>query len=167
LSDELLHKLAGISCVRSFRAGEILFEEGMHIDEMYLIWSGRVALDMNVPGDGSRRILTLGPGDIAGWSPLLELGALTASAVAMENTETVVVPAGRLLEECRKHPELGYEIMRRVARQLARRLLATRLQLVELETTRLAPSSQPYTAMNPPQPAAGRQPSRERSKTCP
>jgi CRP-like cAMP-binding protein len=144
LPDEMLRKLARISQERSFPAGTILFEEGTHNNDMYLIWSGRVALDMQIPGHGNVRILSLGPGDVVAWSALLELGEMTASAVTTEECETVVFPADLLLKECRKDHEIGYEIMRRMARQLARRLLATRLQLADLlarETTASSPAS--------------------------
>lgn len=141
LPDEILRKLARISRVRSFPAGAILFEEGTHNNDMYLIWSGRVALDMQVPGHGNVRILSLFPGDVVAWSALLERGEMTASAVATEDTETVAFPADQLLKECQKDHEIGYEIMRRMAGQLARRLLATRLQLADLLAREAAPSS--------------------------
>jgi CRP-like cAMP-binding protein len=132
LPEELLEKLAGISRAREFVAGAILFEEGARNNDLYLIWSGRVALDINVPNHGSVRILSLGPGDMVGWSAVLEHGEMTGSVTAIEDTEVVAVPADQLVVECQKDPALGYEIMRRIAQQLARRLLSTRLQLLEL-----------------------------------
>src|SRR6188768_1026197 len=99
LPDELLRKLAAISHVREFPKGAILFEEGTCNNDLYLIWSGRVALDMNVPSDGNVRILLLGPGDLVGWSAVLEVSEMTASAVATEDTEVVAVPADLLLRE--------------------------------------------------------------------
>ena len=141
LPDETLRKLARISRVRSFPAGAILVEEGTHNNDVYLIWSGRVALDVQVPGHGNVRILSLSPGDVVAWSALLELGEMTASAVATEDTETVAFPADQLLRECQKDHEVGYEIMRRMARQLARRLLATRCQLADLIAREPASSS--------------------------
>jgi CRP-like cAMP-binding protein len=141
LSDEMLRKLAGISQARIFPAGSILFEEHTQNKNLYLIWSGRVALDMHVPGYGGARVLSLGPGDMIGWSAVLDEGEMTASAVATEDTEVVALPADKLLAQCQADPQLGYEIMRRVARQLARRLLATRVQFLELIAQRPVPSA--------------------------
>jgi CRP/FNR family transcriptional regulator, cyclic AMP receptor protein len=132
LPDELLRKLAAISHMQELPKGTILFEEGARNTDLYLIWSGRVALDMNVPGHGNVRILSLGPGDMVGWSAILEVGEMTASAVVTEDCDVVAVPADHLLRECQNDSALGYEIMRRMAQQLARRLLATRMQLLEL-----------------------------------
>jgi CRP/FNR family transcriptional regulator, cyclic AMP receptor protein len=132
LPDEMVRTLATISQTRVFPAGTILFEEGAPNHELYLVWSGRVALDMHIPGHGNVRLLCLGPGDMVAWSAVLEEGEMTASAVATENTEVVALPADKLLAACERDHHLGYEVMRRMARQLARRLLATRLQLLEL-----------------------------------
>lgn len=132
LPDELIERLARIAHVRSYAAGDILFEEGTVNHELLLLWSGRVALDMSVPGHGNVRVLCLGPGDMAAWSAVLEQGQMTASAVATDDTVVVALPADRLAAECTADPRLGYEVMYRLARQVARRLLATRLQLVEL-----------------------------------
>jgi CRP-like cAMP-binding protein len=132
LPDEMLGKLAGISQARIFPAGSILFEERTRNNNLYLIWSGRVALDMDVPGHGGVRVLSLGPGDMVGWSAVLDEGEMTASAVATEDTEVVALAADKLLAQCQADPQLGYEIMLRVARQLAHRLLATRVHFLEL-----------------------------------
>jgi CRP/FNR family cyclic AMP-dependent transcriptional regulator len=132
LSDEMLVRLAGISQSRSYPAGGILFEERTHNANLYLIWSGKVGLDMAVPGQGSVRVLILGPGELVGWSAVLDSGDMTASAVALESTDLVALPAAKLLELCQRDCQLGYAIMQRIARQLARRLLATRLHFLNL-----------------------------------
>ncbi len=134
LSDDMLNRLAGIAQGKSFPAGSILFEEGTKVNDLYMICGGRVALDMN-RGPGTVRVLTLGPGDLIAWSSALESGIMTTSAVALEDTEVIAVPAAKLLAECERDHELGYEIMRRLAGQLARRLIATRIQLAERAAT--------------------------------
>jgi CRP/FNR family cyclic AMP-dependent transcriptional regulator len=141
LPDEALRKLAGISHAHIFPAGSILFEERTQNKNLYLIWSGRVALDMNVPGHGNVRVLSLGPGDMVAWSAVLDQGEMTASAVATEDTEVVALPADKLLAQCQADPQLGYEIMLRIARQLARRLLATRVHFLELIAQQPVPST--------------------------
>lgn len=132
LPDEMLRNLCCVSHIRSFQRGDILFEQGTRNTELFLIWSGAVALDMNVPGQGNQRILNLGPGDLVAWSALLDAGLMTTSAVALDDTVVVAIPGDRLRAECEKDPALGYQIMRRVSEQLAARLTATRRQLLAL-----------------------------------
>jgi CRP-like cAMP-binding protein len=110
---------------------------------------------MNVPEHGTVRILSLGPGDMVGWSAaVLELGEMTASAAAIEDTEVVALPADQLLRDCKRNPALGYEMMRRMAQQLARRLLATRLQLLELVSAQRAESTSRCSSIGLPRSAA-------------
>jgi CRP-like cAMP-binding protein len=141
LSDQMLKSLASISQAVSYPAGGIVFEERTQHRNLYLIWSGKVALDMEVPGHGNTRVLMLGPGELVGWSAVLDAGEMTASAVAIENTELVMLAADELRELCQKDSQLGYSIMLRIARQLARRLLATRLHLLNLLEQGNSPAS--------------------------
>lgn len=128
----VLDQLAAEATVRSVPAGAAVFREGNRHDNLYLIRSGRLGLDMNVPGRGAVRILTVGPGEMVGWSSLLDHGNMTASAVALEDTEFVVAPASKLRELCESNREFGYHLMRRMADALSKRLVATRLQLLDL-----------------------------------
>ena len=85
-----------------------------------------------MPTRGGVRILSVGPGDMIAWSALLGDGRMTASAVAIEDTEVVAIPAADALALSETHPEFGYYLMQRVANALANRLVATRLQLLDL-----------------------------------
>jgi CRP-like cAMP-binding protein len=70
---------------------------------------------------------------MVGWSALLgEQGKMTASAIAVEDTELVVVQAERLRRLCEVSHDFGFHLMRSMASALAKRLLATRLQLLDL-----------------------------------
>jgi CRP-like cAMP-binding protein len=57
---------------------------------------------------------------------------MTCTAVTLDNVEAVVVTGAKLLELCEQDHEFGYHLMRRMATALSRRLLATRLQLLDL-----------------------------------
>ena len=93
---------------------------------------GRVALEMNVPARGPVPILSLGPGDLVGWSALIGGGRMTATARATEDSEVVACAAKPLLEVCGRNAEVGYVLMRQLAVALSMRLVATRLQLLDL-----------------------------------
>jgi CRP-like cAMP-binding protein len=66
------------------------------------------------------------------WSALLGDGRMTVSAVAIEDTQLVAAKAQRLLDVWPSKLEVGYAVMSRMARALATRLTATRLQLLDL-----------------------------------
>ena len=142
LPEHLLDELAPAAAVVEFAAGEALFQEGAENHLLYVVERGRVGLDMYVPGRGRTRILSLGPGDVLAWSALLGNGVMTVSATALENIRAVALPGPKMLELCCANHEIGFCLMRRMAMALAQRLVATRLQLLDLfaEPTSAAPT---------------------------
>ncbi len=145
LPPDVLDRLAVESTLQKLAVGDIVFREGSTNHHLYLIRSGRLALEMNVPGRGAVRILTVGPGGMVGWSSLLNQGKMTASAIAVAETEVVVAPADKLLELSKTNHELGFHLMRRLADALSQRLVATRLQLLDLfaDTPPAIPANEP------------------------
>jgi CRP/FNR family transcriptional regulator, cyclic AMP receptor protein len=117
---------------RDVAAGTVLFRENSTSDELLLVLSGRVALEMNVPGRGGVRIISLGDGDLVGWSAVLAEGVMTTSAIALTQTRLAVFSATEIKAMCDRRPEIGYPLMRHIAQSLANRLVATRLQLLDL-----------------------------------
>jgi CRP/FNR family cyclic AMP-dependent transcriptional regulator len=144
LPDEVLERLASSATLSGFPTGAILFREGSQNDRLMIITVGRVALDMNVPGRGETRILTLGPGDMVAWSALLGGGRMTTSAVAIEDTQVVSISAADALATGESNHTFGYYLMRQMGRCLADRLVATRLQLLDLFSE--SPSAMPLEA---------------------
>lgn len=67
--------------------GDVLFRENAVAQDLMLLLSGSVALEMSVSGRGKVRLISLGPGDWVGWSALMSGGQMTTSAVALSTTE--------------------------------------------------------------------------------
>ncbi|MGD9644922.1 MAG: Crp/Fnr family transcriptional regulator [Pirellulales bacterium] len=132
LSPTGVAQLAACASERAVPAGEVLFREGGQNDDLMFVRSGGVALDMQVPRRGNVRILSLGPGDLLAWSAVLGQGKMTASATVLEPARLFVIPASQFEAICHADPQLGYHLMREAARALANRLVATRLQLLDL-----------------------------------
>lgn len=132
IPERVVRQLATASTLRDFRAGETIFREGSENRQMYLILQGTVALEMCIPARGCMRIMSLGPGDMLAWSALLGGGQMTTSAIATEDVEAIAVPGKVILDICDSDHEAGYCLMRQMAKALAQRLLATRLQLLDL-----------------------------------
>ncbi|MBL8818054.1 MAG: cyclic nucleotide-binding domain-containing protein [Planctomyces sp.] len=132
LNNQQLQSLCRASRVHSLPAGTILFQEGELEDEVFVISSGHVRLSMSVPGRGNVVLLTSGPGDLVGWSGLISDGRMTATAVAADDCVLVALSGKRVRELCETDPQLGYVLMIRLARVLSQRILATRLQLLDL-----------------------------------
>ncbi len=113
-----------------FEAGEMIFREGEIANRFYLIKSGRVALESKTPG-GTVLIDQLGEGDVLGWSWLFPPYFWRLDARALETTEAMFFYGTRLREQCEDDHDLGWELMRRLAEVVIRRMQATRRQLVQ------------------------------------
>lgn len=112
--------------------GTVLFREGQVEDEIYVVFSGHVRLSMKVPGRGDVMLLTAGPGDLVGWSGLISDGVMTATATAVDSARLVGLSGRCLRQLCEADPQLGYVLMKRLAQVISRRLVSTRLQLLDL-----------------------------------
>ncbi len=137
IGEEHLEELAAVASWITYPAGTVVFREGEMCSVIYLIIDGSVSLEICAPGTGCRRILTVGKGELLGWSPVLEQSPLTATARTLVDTTAVQIHAGQVLTLCEHNPRFGYEFMRRAALALARRLSATRLQLLNVYGTEM------------------------------
>ena len=133
-------RLATLASVVEFPADSVVFREGRENSHLYLLTSGRIALEMNVPSRGRVRLLTLGDGDLLGWSAVSGNDrAMTATAVALAPTQAIAFAGAPLQALCESDHEVGYHFLRRLSASLAQRLLATRLQLLDLFAETTAP----------------------------
>lgn len=139
LSSEWLRRLVGAGVLKRFAPGAVLFREGERSDAFYLVGIGHVALDMTVPARGTTRLLTVGPGEMLAWSALLGNARMTATATAVDDVELFEFSGAELRRWCETDPSFGYRWMRQLSTALAERLLATRLQLLDLFTTDACP----------------------------
>jgi CRP/FNR family transcriptional regulator, cyclic AMP receptor protein len=132
LPPQTLVELARIATDQVVAPNSVIFREGAVCPDVFIVQAGHVALEMHVPGRGAVRILTVGAGELLGWSALLGEGHMTASATALDNTRLVVISGARLRELCETNHAIGVRVMQQVATALSQRLVATRLQLLDL-----------------------------------
>lgn len=127
-----LSLLAGCASTVAFPTDSYLFREGDPAQTFYLIRQGRIALEIAVPSRGAVVVQTLGEGDVAGFSWLIEPHSWEFDGRAMERVLAVKMDGSCLRGKCEQDPRLGYELMRRFASLATNRLQATRLQLLDV-----------------------------------
>ncbi len=132
MSDDHLKTLAGLSSTELCPAGAVIFKEASMADHVSVVCAGSVALDMYVPLRGNVRLLTLGSGDLLGWSAIVGDGIMTATASVLKDAQLLNIPGTKLREMCDDDPALGYAVLNLVAQALAKRLQGTRLQMLDL-----------------------------------
>ena len=110
---------------RTFQTGDILFKQGQPANDFYLIESGCVALE-GKSKSGHSELQSIGPGEALGWSWLFPPFVWHFQARATSPTEALVFSGGQLLEQAARHPDFGYELMKRVAKVVINRLQTAR-----------------------------------------
>jgi CRP-like cAMP-binding protein len=130
MSRDHLAVLAEAACDVTFPARHRLFEDGGSASRFWLVQSGHVNLDLHVPGQGQVRIDTIGIGELLGWSWLFPPYKWAFGAVAASPVEAFEFDARTVRARCASDPELGYELTRRLALVVAKRLQATRVRLI-------------------------------------
>jgi len=112
----------------------IIFDEGHEAAELYLLQSGRVALEMQVQPmpDGPvipTALEVISKGECFGWSALVEPHFYTLAARCMTNSTVLAISGKTLRDAMADDPLLGYQIMGKLAEIVAHRLADTRLRL--------------------------------------
>ena len=131
-ADDQLDRLAELARPVHWDAEETVFREGDQDTVLSVVEEGRVAIEVTVPGRGRVTMLTIGPGEMSGWSSLFYQPPKTAAARAVEPTTALAFDALKLRALCEADPRLGYAFTSRTLQVVSERLKATRLQLLDL-----------------------------------
>jgi CRP-like cAMP-binding protein len=127
-----LDRLAIAAHLEDVPAGHRFFDEGGPADRFWLIQSGRVVLDLHIPGRGGLIIESLGRGTVLGWSWLFPPYEWRFGAAAVERVRAIGFDAEAVRIMCAADPALGYELTRRFAAIMLDRLQNTRMRLLDL-----------------------------------
>ncbi|MFF7144157.1 MULTISPECIES: cyclic nucleotide-binding domain-containing protein [Streptomyces] len=132
LSAEHRDRLLGLAREVTHPGDTRLFEEGGPADRFWIVRTGVVALDIQIPGRGRAVVETIGAGGLLGWSWLCpprqwHLGAETRSPVVAWEFD-----ADEVRRRCAADPGFGLALVTLVAETIGHRLRATRTRLLDL-----------------------------------
>ena len=126
-------RLLGFAREASFPSGTRVFEEDEEADRFWILHSGRVALDVHVPGRGVEVVETLGAGELLGWSWLFEPYRWHLGAAVRDPVRADEFDARRVRAAVEEDPAFGLALTRCVASvAIGRRLRASRMRLLDL-----------------------------------
>jgi len=125
-----IEALARIAKSARYAGNHVILQQGEESTQLYLITSGRVALEIS-GRDQPFRVDTLGAGEEFGWS--WALGNPGVYQVrTLEPVEALVLSASELAARCDADSAFGYALMRRLLGVVAERLQATRLTVIDM-----------------------------------
>ncbi|MFF9009761.1 cyclic nucleotide-binding domain-containing protein [Streptomyces goshikiensis] len=112
--------------------GTRIFEEGEKADRFWIIRSGTVALDIQMPGRGRVVVETIGAGSLLGWSWLCPPRQWHLGAEARDPVRAWEFDAAAVRDLCAVDAALGLSLVTLIAETIGDRLRATRTRLLDL-----------------------------------
>jgi len=132
LTEDCLGCLAAIAREYETPARTRLLREGDETKELSILLDGRIALTEHVAGRGSVTLMSAESGDVFGWTAIIPPYRATATVVSLEPVKVIAIEAEPLRAELRSNCVLAAGVYPRLAEALARRLEATRQQLLDV-----------------------------------
>ena len=130
-ADADLAPLATVARRRRLADREVLVTRGERSTELSWVLAGRLALSVEHEGR-SVVVMTLGPGDMLGWSTLRDDPTALATARSVGVTDLVCIPADGIREALAAGTPMAQTLVRRLLGIAAADLDATRTQLLRL-----------------------------------
>lgn len=108
--------------------------EGDTADALYLVLEGKIDLKITIDPKSQRQqhISTVTDGHMMGWSALVEPYIYTLSAIAVADCRLVALEASAVRDIMERNPEIGYTVMKRLAKAIGARLATLRVQIANL-----------------------------------
>lgn len=131
LNDRELAEVAKLGTLWKRPAGVRVIREGSEAVGVYLIVDGRVQVRMT-SRDGHEVVIDeLGPGDLFGWSSVLDQGSFKAAIWTLEECSLVVIDGKKLRALFEANNHIGYRVCREIAEVIASRLERLRSRLAD------------------------------------
>jgi CRP/FNR family cyclic AMP-dependent transcriptional regulator len=138
-SQSELELIASICTEKEYKQGDTIFEENSTSDELYVIISGEVEIQVSsalIKGEASsdkpQTIAVIRRGQSFGEMALLDEGRRSAAArCGEEGGRLLAIPRDKLISLCETYPHLGYKLMYNLAIDLSMKIRNADLQIRE------------------------------------
>jgi len=118
LSRKDLKHLAAAAIARNYKKGEAIVKEGENAVAFYIIRAGKVDIIRGKGSKSQKTLATLGPGEFFGEMALLDSYPRSASVVATEVTECLVLSRWDFIAEMRTNPYIAVQMLSVLSRRL-------------------------------------------------
>jgi CRP-like cAMP-binding protein len=135
LSPDHLQILLACTAASHFQPGQFVIREGAEADALFLIESGRIALEVHDPRKGAIQLEHLCPGDILGLSWLHPPARWEMDGRVMAPADVLIVSGPALLQAMDADPVFGCTINSRILAVVLDRLQRVRRQRLDVYQT--------------------------------
>lgn len=120
LNAAVLERVASGTRSRRFRRGEVIFHVGDPGDALFLIASGSVKITLPSETGEEAILVTLQPGEVFGELAILDDAPRSATAVALEPTETMMLHRDRFRQLLATEPTIRDAVLANLASEVRR-----------------------------------------------
>ena len=120
IDPKVMNEIVDICSEESYAKDTVLFKKGEKADCLYILQEGSV--NLVIENGGSIIYSLTEPGEVFGWSSLVESGLYTASAVCTMDSKAVKIEREKLDKIFNLHPNVGHKVLKRLAGVISQRL---------------------------------------------
>lgn len=122
LSNGLKEQLSSMTEIQCYKEREVIFEEGDHAENFYVLKKGKVLLEVEVSESIIISLGSIKSGYSFGWSSLIPGSSHTSYAVCAEPCDVMIIPGKQFLGMLDGDHPSGYRFMTEVMKVLKNRL---------------------------------------------
>jgi CRP/FNR family transcriptional regulator, cyclic AMP receptor protein len=131
LTEAHIDRLAEIANQVAFAENEVVLVDGERSTSFFLLLTGSVVVELRTPLY-VMAVQAVGPGNVFGWSALLDDQDTLFQVRAREQTTALQIDGATLKAYCLSDSSLGAEFLHRILRVVAGRVKATELRFAEM-----------------------------------
>jgi len=131
LNERELEEVAKLATVEKRGAGSRVIAERGKASMLYLVKEGKVAIRMTSRDGHEVTIDELGPGELFGWSAVLDHPMFTAAVWTLEDSTFILFDGQQLRRLFEVNNHIGYRVMKSIADVISSRLENLRARLVD------------------------------------
>ena len=131
LSEAQVAALAGLATEVTFEENHVVLVDGQRSTSFYLLIGGSVVVELSTPRY-TMVVQSLGPGQVFGWSALLDRQDTLFQVRARERTTALRIDGAALKECCFADTALGAALLHRILNVVAGRVKATEMRFAEM-----------------------------------
>ena len=120
IDPDVMEEIANICSEENYAKDTVLFKKGEEADCLYILEEG--AIHLVIENGGSLSFTLSEPGQVVGWSSMVESGLYTSSGVCATAIKALKLEKEKLDKVFGLHPDAGLKVLKRLAGVISQRL---------------------------------------------
>lgn len=138
IAPDIMEEIANICSEENYAKDTVLFKNGEEADCLYILEEGTIHLV--IENGGSISFTLSDPGQVFGWSSMVESGLYTSSGVCATAIKALKLEKEKLNKVFSLHPDAGLKVLKRLAGVISQRLLNAYQDLLSARRQDATPS---------------------------